>query len=165
MTYEMRTIGRLDCSISPTPFHSHIEHTLAAGAIHLLLWLCICCVAAYAAIQTTCSMHSSPWFRRFAALDPGPNLNGYSITYVIHSLWTSCSELEWVWNSADYWRSRQFQVHVVLITNEHLKSWAHFNIDVWNIRIYIACTRCHCTIFIYIDSFTIHMVKFYLSVN
>ena len=31
---------------------------------------------------------------------------------------------EWVWNSADYWRSRQFQVHVVLITNEHLKSLA-----------------------------------------
>ena len=55
MTYEIRTIGRLGCSISPTPFHSHIEHTLAAGAIHffyflfyfilfffLLLWLGIC---------------------------------------------------------------------------------------------------------------------------
>ena len=42
MMYEIRTIGRLGCSISPTPFHSHIEYTLAAGAIHLLLWLCIC---------------------------------------------------------------------------------------------------------------------------
>ena len=42
MTYEIRTIGRLGCSISPTPFHSHIEHTLAAGAIDLLLWQCIC---------------------------------------------------------------------------------------------------------------------------
>ena len=30
------------------------------------------------------------------ALGPGPKLNGYSITYVIHSLRTSCSELEWV---------------------------------------------------------------------
>ena len=41
MTYEIRTIDRLGCSISPTPFHGRIEHTLAAGAIHLLLWLCI----------------------------------------------------------------------------------------------------------------------------
>ena len=41
MTYEIRTIGRLGSSISPTLFHRHIEHTLAASAIHLLLWLCI----------------------------------------------------------------------------------------------------------------------------
>ena len=56
------------------------------------------------------------------ALGPGPKLNGYSITYVIHSLRTSCSELEWVWNSADYCRPRHFQEHVVLITNDHLTS-------------------------------------------
>ena len=31
-----------------------------------------------------------------SCLGPGPKLNGYSITYVIHSLRTSCSELEWV---------------------------------------------------------------------
>ena len=42
MTYEIRAIGRLGCSISPTHFHSYIEHTLAAGAVHLLLWLRIC---------------------------------------------------------------------------------------------------------------------------
>ena len=48
MTYEIRTIGRLGCSISPTPFHSHIEHSgcysLAVVAVHLLKLCCsLCC--------------------------------------------------------------------------------------------------------------------------
>ena len=74
-------------------------------------------------------MHSWPWFRRFVALDPGPKLNGYSITYMIHSLRTSCSKLECVWNSAAYCQSSQFQVHVVLITNEHLTTLAFLHLS------------------------------------
>ena len=59
-------------------------------------------------------------FGIFVALAHGSRLNGYSITYVTYSLRASSRGLEWVWNSADYCRSRQFQVHVTSITNKHL---------------------------------------------
>ena len=83
------------------------------------------------------------------ALDPGLKLNAYSIIYVIHSLRTSCSELEWVWNSADHCWSRQFQIHVVLITNENLTSLAfwYWCEEYWHLH---RCTRWHCTKFSYI---------------
>ena len=58
-----------------------------------------------------------------------------------------------------------FRVHVILIINTwHL--W-HFIINVRNIDICIACILCHCIRLsnIYIYSFTIHIVKFYPSVN
>ena len=94
-------------------------YSLAVVAVHLLKLCCsLCCDPDY--LQHAFFALISV----FVSLDPGPKLNGYSITHVIHSLRTSCSEMEWVWNSADYWRSRQFQVHVVLITNEHLTSLA-----------------------------------------
>ena len=75
-------------------------YSLAVVAVHLL--------------KLCCSLCCDPDYLQHAFFALISALNGYSITYVIHSLGTSCSELEWVWNSADYWQSRQFQVHVVL---------------------------------------------------
>ena len=135
------------------------RYSFAVVAVHLLKLCCSLCYrpkylqhAAFIVLISTLCCPSS----RAPAI-------WISISYTF--MRTSCRELKWVWNRADYCRWRQFWVHVILIINTWHR-W-HFTINVRNIDICIVCILCHCIRLsnIYIYSFTIRIVKFYPSVN
>ena len=65
ITYEICTIGRLGCSISTTPFHSHIEHTQQRE-----LFTC-CCDCAFAKTVSQSMLRSGIFAACILRLDFG----------------------------------------------------------------------------------------------